>query len=244
MNFFCQLSANGASDVLEQVKKLTRHDRYLALPGYKTMSSHFRNEFVVKTIMANKPLPDTPNFVRVFKATGVDMVHLAEFHYTAHPQGPDDLRLLELKYLFDMCRKYSDNSFLLLAKIDNHQYTDSDKVAPGQLLAQSLETLEEHFIQKGLILKKNSFEEITLNGNAILTEIMINNMLLNAIRHTPVAGEQKLDETLLFKRFSRLASDNSGTGPGLAIINEICKFHHWTIGYRYHNGFHHFIVAF
>lgn len=114
LNFFCQLSAKGKEDVLAQVKKLTNGDRYPVLPGYKTMSSHFHNEFVVKVIMANKPLPDTPNFVKVFKATGVDMVHLGEFHYTAHPQGPDELRLLEMKYMFDMCRKYSDDAFLLM----------------------------------------------------------------------------------------------------------------------------------
>lgn len=114
LNFFCQLSAGNASEVLTEVKKWTHNDAYVALPGYKTMSSHFHNEFVMKVMVANKPMPDTPNFVKVFKATGVDMVHLAEFHYTAHPQGPDELRLLELKYLFDMCKKYSDKEFLLM----------------------------------------------------------------------------------------------------------------------------------
>ncbi|MGN6492574.1 MAG: hypothetical protein ACTHLE_11305 [Agriterribacter sp.] len=114
LNFFCQLSAGAANEVLTNVKKWTHNDSYVPLPGYKTMSSHFHNEFVVKVMMANKPMPDTPGFVKVFKATGVDMVHLAEFHYTAHPQGPDELRLLELKYLFDMCKKYSDDEFLLM----------------------------------------------------------------------------------------------------------------------------------
>lgn len=114
LNFFCQLSANDGTDALTQVKKWTHNDRYIALPGYKTMSSHFHNEFVVNVMIANKPMPDTPSFVKVFKTTGIDMVHLAEFHYTAHPKGPDELRLLELKYLFDMCKKYSDNEFLLM----------------------------------------------------------------------------------------------------------------------------------
>jgi len=68
----------------------------------------------MKVLLANKPAPDTPNFVRVFKKTGINIVHLAEFHYTAHPKGPDKQRLLELKTLFDMCQKYSDTNFLLL----------------------------------------------------------------------------------------------------------------------------------
>jgi hypothetical protein len=78
------------------------------------MSSHFHNEHVMKVLLAGKPSPDTPNFVRVFKNTGINIVHLGEFHYTAHPKGPDDKRLLELKTLFDMCQKHSDNEFLLL----------------------------------------------------------------------------------------------------------------------------------
>jgi hypothetical protein len=78
------------------------------------MSSHFHNEFVMKDILANKPIPDTPGFVKVFHATGIDIVHLAEFHYTAHPKGPDEVRLKELKTLFDMCKRYSNNRLLLL----------------------------------------------------------------------------------------------------------------------------------
>ena len=54
------------------------------------MASHFHNEFVMKVVLAGKPVPDTPSFVKVFKNTGVDIVHLGEFHYTAHPKGPDD----------------------------------------------------------------------------------------------------------------------------------------------------------
>jgi hypothetical protein len=114
MNFFCLLSAAGATDALTQVKRFTHDDKYVPLQGYKTMSSHFHNEFVMKVIVANKPIPDSPSFVKVFKNTGIDIVHLAEFHYTAHPKGPDELRLLELKYLFDMCKQYSSKDFLLL----------------------------------------------------------------------------------------------------------------------------------
>ncbi|MDQ3846118.1 MAG: hypothetical protein M3342_19245 [Bacteroidota bacterium] len=114
LNFFCLLSTGGAGEALKEVKKFTHSDAYQPLPGYKTLSSHFHNEYVMKVLLANKPAPDTPNFVRVFKNTGINIVHLAEFHYTAHPKGPDEQRLLELKTLFDMCRKFSDTNFLLL----------------------------------------------------------------------------------------------------------------------------------
>ncbi|GAB3880773.1 CehA/McbA family metallohydrolase domain-containing protein [Spirosoma agri] len=114
LNFFCLLSTDTPDKALNEVKKFTHNDKYPALAGYKTMSSHFHNEYVMNVLLANKPVPETPNFVKVFKNSGVDIVHLAEFHYTAHPKGPDNQRLLELKTLFDMCKRWSTKDFLLL----------------------------------------------------------------------------------------------------------------------------------
>ncbi|QMU30012.1 CehA/McbA family metallohydrolase domain-containing protein [Adhaeribacter radiodurans] len=114
LNFFCLLSPATPDKTLAEVKQFTHSDVYKPLPGYKTMSSHFHNEFVMKVLLANQPVPEKPTFVEVFKNTGIDIVHLGEFHYTAHPKGPDEQRLLELKTLFDMCRRYSSDKFLLL----------------------------------------------------------------------------------------------------------------------------------
>ncbi len=114
LNFFCLLSGGTAGQALTAVKKFTNSDSYKPLPGYKTMSSHFHNEHVMKVLIPGKPSPDTPNFVKVFKDHGINIIHLGEFHYTANPKGPADKRLLELKTLFDMCRKHSDKNFLLL----------------------------------------------------------------------------------------------------------------------------------
>lgn len=114
LNFFCLLDVGKATAALEAVKKFTHGDAYLPLPGYKTMSSHFHNEYVMHHILAGKPVPEDPDFMKVFRSTGIDIVHLAEFHYTAHPKGPDDKRLLELKTLHDMCKQFSKDDFLLL----------------------------------------------------------------------------------------------------------------------------------
>lgn len=114
LNFFCLLDTEKAAGAIEAVKKFTHGDAYVPLPGYKTMSSHFHNEYVMHQILAGKPLPEDPDFMKVFRSTGIDIVHLAEFHYTAHPKGPDAQRLLELKTLFDMCEQFSKDDFLLL----------------------------------------------------------------------------------------------------------------------------------
>lgn len=114
LNFFCLLNEGNAQATLAEVKRFTHNDGYVPLPGYKTMASHFHNEFIMNVVMKGAPVPDTPSFKKVFQRLGVDAVHLAEFHYTAHPKGPDSLRLKELKALFEQCRRLSDKDFLLL----------------------------------------------------------------------------------------------------------------------------------
>ncbi|SFE67798.1 CehA/McbA family metallohydrolase domain-containing protein [Spirosoma endophyticum] len=114
LNFFCLLSTDTPGKALDEVKRFTHNDKYPEVPGYKTMSSHFHNEFTTKVVLAGKPVPEVPNFVKVFKNSGVNIVHLAEFHGPGHPTGPDSLRLLELKTLFDQCKRLSDKNFLLL----------------------------------------------------------------------------------------------------------------------------------
>lgn len=114
MDFYCEFAGGDVSKSFAKVKRYTNSDQYPKVAGYKTLASHFHNEHVMTTVLAGKPNPDTPNFVKVFKALGVDIVHLGEFHYTAHPKGPDSLRIKELKTLFDECRRLSKGGFLLL----------------------------------------------------------------------------------------------------------------------------------
>ena len=114
LNFFCLINEVGDNEAMEEVKEFTNADRYPKLPGYKTMSSHFHNEFIMNVVLADKPIPENPEFIDVFKRLGLDMVHLGEFHYTAHPKGPDSLRLKELKALFEQTERLSDDEFLLI----------------------------------------------------------------------------------------------------------------------------------
>jgi len=152
-----------------------------------------------------------------------------------------------------------NKNLLLLAKIDNHQFDSSEIISFDQLLRQSMEILEEHAEQKNIVVQEQISSGINVNGNSSLTEILINNLIINAIRHTSPGGSiavqltdhifkisnsgtEKLNPDLLFKRFSKLSADHNGSGLGLSIIQEICKFHHWTVDYRFENHHHIFSV--
>ncbi|MBE9661587.1 CehA/McbA family metallohydrolase domain-containing protein [Mucilaginibacter myungsuensis] len=114
LNFFCLIDQGTPTAALSQVKKFTHNDTFKPLPGYKTMESHFHNEFISSVALTNKPAPEEPNFVKIFKDMGVNIVHLGEFHGPGHPKGPDDARLRELDALFKECERLSTDNFLLL----------------------------------------------------------------------------------------------------------------------------------
>nr|WP_315422762.1 hypothetical protein [uncultured Pedobacter sp.] len=114
LNFFCLLSTGNAEAVLTAVKKFTHHDTYVPLAGYKTMASHFHNEFISDVVLSGKTIPEKPEFVDVLKKAGLNIVKLAEFHGPGHPKGPDSIRLKELDALFKQTKRLSDANFLLL----------------------------------------------------------------------------------------------------------------------------------
>ncbi len=154
-----------------------------------------------------------------------------------------------------------NRNLLLLARIDNNQYDSSGQFSFDAMLLQSLELLQEYFDQKNINITTNIDTGVIVRGNSSLTDVLINNLLLNTIRHTPAArnisvtltksvfetanpGEQALDADLLFRRFSKFSTDNSGSGLGLSIVQEICRLHHWTVQYRFENAHHIFSVRF
>ena len=154
-----------------------------------------------------------------------------------------------------------NRNLLLLAKIDNKKYntmTTIDLVATLKELFPFLESLTE-----GVTLHR-SFEcpDLFIKGNKILLESLINNLLINAVRHNTPGGdititvsanrfvisntseEGALDPQLLFNRFYRPSEKTKGNGLGLAIVKAICDYHHWKIDYSYRNNRHNFIVQF
>lgn len=154
-----------------------------------------------------------------------------------------------------------NKNLLLLAKIENSQFDKSEKMQVDELLNQVIDMLQEHFDSKQIVLETNIAENIQLNGNIGLTEILISNLLLNAIRHTTEggrvyidlssaaltvknSGDEPLDENKLFHRFARNSVNNSGSGLGLSIIKEISKYQQWKAGYRFEPGFHLFEIRF
>ena len=57
---------------------------------------------------------EVPGFVKVFRGMGVDIAHLAEFHFGRTPRLEAEKRLPLLELMHRECQRLSDESFLLL----------------------------------------------------------------------------------------------------------------------------------
>ncbi len=121
LGVFYLLSRGNAEQTLGEVRRYTHDDRFPKLDGYRTFSSHYHVEHTLDFLAQQKAQKTTgvpkgleePGFVKTFKARGVDIVHLAEFHVGWTPEMRAR-RLELLKTMHDECARLSNDNFLLL----------------------------------------------------------------------------------------------------------------------------------
>lgn len=155
-----------------------------------------------------------------------------------------------------------NKNLLLLSKIDKSQFDKTEIFSVKELIEKQLIFFKEQAEQKNIEIQTDLQNDFTLNANIGLTEILINNLLLNAIRHNVKNGEvnisllkqkliitntgalEELDKKKLFSRFSKSNTSKQGNGLGLAIVKSIADVNHWTVTYSFSNNLHSFIVQF
>ncbi|WP_215241145.1 sensor histidine kinase [Dyadobacter helix] len=153
-----------------------------------------------------------------------------------------------------------NKNLLLLAKIEHAQFDGQQDISLPTLLTALSVQFADRFESSG-IRYIQQVSEMTLQANPMLLEILITNLLVNSLRHTPAGGsvsiraEQRklifantgtspLDEQNLFRRFAQASSEHAGSGLGLAIAREICERYNWQIAYDFDCSHHHFTVSF
>lgn len=154
-----------------------------------------------------------------------------------------------------------NKNLLLLAKIENRQFEETQSFNSSEIIASSLEQLEGYCIEKHLSVQTKIEKDVILNGNKNLIEILFNNLIFNAIQHSHENGNisialnkkqlkvsnsgiEKLNKETLFKRFAKTSAQSIGNGLGLSIVQQICISHSWAIHYEFSENEHIFKVQF
>lgn len=154
-----------------------------------------------------------------------------------------------------------NRNLLLLTKLNNKQFNLSEAVPVDKLILGQLSQLDELFASHDLQVK-SEITPLQIPGNMYLTEILINNLLSNALRYSNKgtivrimlngqmlmvnnAGQPlPFPEETLFNRFQKGDASMDGAGLGLAIVKEICEINDWRIAHQYEDSHHIFSIHF
>ena len=154
-----------------------------------------------------------------------------------------------------------NQSLLLLNKIENRQFAETAPIPFKTLIKEKLEVFKELLQDKGLVVT-TGLQDAGITMNRELADILLNNLLSNAIRHsnpgdelaivleskqlivanTAVGGP--LESEKLFYRFYKNGSSSSGNGLGLSIVKQITEVSGFDITYSFENAWHRFTLNF
>ncbi|MGN7989614.1 sensor histidine kinase [Pedobacter sp. 22226] len=148
-------------------------------------------------------------------------------------------------------------SLLLLAKIENNLISDVQEVDLKEMIEAKIRQFHELFERDGLIVEVKLLER-KLTMSRYLADILLNNLISNAVRHNINGGKILLELTAqklvvcntgkklniqnrMFDRFSK-STESEGMGLGLAISKQICNLYGFGIAYKQDDHLHFFTI--
>lgn len=152
-----------------------------------------------------------------------------------------------------------NQSLLLLAKIENNQFTLLETIDLKESITEKLEQFNE-FWAGNCITVHSKLNAAHIYANPELIDVLLNNLLSNAGRHNVEGGEISvfllpgrlevantatsagLDKKKLFGRFYKEAQYSKHNGLGLSIVKQIADTSNMDITYDFREHQHHFIV--
>jgi signal transduction histidine kinase len=154
-----------------------------------------------------------------------------------------------------------NKNLVLLSKIENRQFLESEDIDLLELVMKALEAYKHQTDEKQLSLKCSMTKEAVVRANPTLLELIIFNVISNAIRHTSPGGSVIIEGSKayfrvsntgpslqypekIFQRFHRESRSTFGSGLGLSIVKKACEVSSFRIEYSYESGMHSFKVSF
>lgn len=150
-----------------------------------------------------------------------------------------------------------NSALVLLSKIEHQRFGDTELVDFSTLIDETLYNFKDHIQIQDITTKKKYAAKFQAEMSTTLAEILITNLLQNAIRYNEEeAGEiyirmeaeelsisnpgkiLKVNPQQLFKRFKRESDVEASLGLGLSIVKRICEQSNLTIDYTCQSNWH------
>lgn len=149
-----------------------------------------------------------------------------------------------------------NRSLILLTRIENREFSENEVIPLHELLQEQLDQLHEMMLMHDIKVEIEAMQPVFVEMNTGLCEILISNLLLNAIRHNSAGGiiriSLKADElciknsgeplqeepVTLFERFRSGNKLSGSMGIGLALVSKISELYQLTPTYTYEEDLH------
>jgi len=155
-----------------------------------------------------------------------------------------------------------NKALLLLVKIENHQFKQTGELSLKTRVETILAQFDWVITDKNIDLKTSFANDLLFNINPELFDVLLGNLLQNAIRHNYKNGsievriaartlriintgdEPKINPAEMFERFKKDSTKTESLGIGLALVKSISDIYNIDISYFYKDGRHVFELVF
>ena len=149
-----------------------------------------------------------------------------------------------------------NQGLLLISKIENQYFHENKKISLRDITKTCLDNYKEIMELKGIRVEVEASDPAIVEMNEVLADVLISNLLSNAVRYNINNGSikchiddrnlifintglpLKTNPDLLFRRFHRGSDNPQSVGLGLSIVKKITDSYKMTISYNSHDNIH------
>jgi len=175
---------------------------------------------------------------------------------------PDHIQHIRAIYTSVQRLSKLNKTLLLLSKIENNQFAEKETLNVNKSIEKQLEIFEDFIENKELELVMNTAMDVTIEANPLLFDMVISNLISNAIKHNIKGGSitisttklfvsvsnsgapTTLDSLSLFERFKKESRSSNSFGLGLAIVKKVCDNYNWKITHSFAEDQHNISIYF
>lgn len=169
-------------------------------------------------------------------------------------------KLLSQSYESIQRLKKINETLVTLTRIENNQFAEIETIDLSVAIKNLLQDLTD-FIEARKITIQLKLSSVKKDINPIVLSILLNNLLINSIKHNlPANGIiyieldqnklsikntaliKEIDQQYIFERFKSYSTNPDSIGLGLSIIKKIIYILRWNIKYRYKDNLHEFEI--
>lgn len=149
-----------------------------------------------------------------------------------------------------------NRGLLLISKIDNLYFQEEKEISLKKIIENSLINYKEIMQLKKIMVEMEANDPAVVKMNDILAEVLISNLISNAVRYNIDGGfikcfigtgyliisnsgaPLKIDPELLFRRFHKKSENPQSVGLGLSIVKRITETYKMEIKYTCTGNIH------